>query len=342
MNLSDVIDIAVVGAGPCGLAVGVAAREAGLSCVLFDKGAVTSTLVGYPTHMTFFSTAERLEIGDVPFISVSPKPTRTEAIKYYRRVTDHFYLDVRQYHEVCRVRGEQGAFELTVRGREGELERVAARNVVVATGYFDTPRLLGVPGEETDKVLHYYHEGYPYFRQDCLVVGGGNSATDVALDLFRSGARVRLVHFADRMDKGVKPWVLPDLMNRVEAGDIEARWRTRVVEIRPHSVLLRDEETGETEEIPNDWVFAMTGFVPDPTLLRDLGVGIDRETGIPTHDRESMETNVPGVFLAGVVAAGYDANKIFIENGREHGARIVRRVLGGYGNERDSTPSERR
>jgi thioredoxin reductase (NADPH) len=322
------VDLAVVGAGPCGLAVGVAARQAGVECVIFDKGPITSAIGLYPTHMTFFSTAERLELGGVPFITAADKPTRRDALKYYRRIADIFELDVHQYEGVAEIVEERGAFRVRTLRKDGDVAEYAARNVVIATGYLDTPRLMGVPGEEMPKVFHYYKEGYPYTHEDCLVVGAGNSGVDVALDLYRWGARVTLVHFGDTLDPGVKPWILPDIMNRIKSGEIGVHWRSRVAEVRARSVVLRSEETGALEELPNDWVFAMTGYVPDPSLLRQVGVTIDAQTGIPRHDRETMETDVPGVFIAGVVAAGYDANKIFIENGREHGSRIVHTILG--------------
>ena len=319
-------EIAVIGAGPCGLAVGVAARQAGVDCILFDRGCIARSIAGYPTYMTFFSTAEKLEIGGVPFVIAGDKPSRREALAYYRAVARHFRLAVRQYEEVVAVDGEAGAFRLRTRTPSGVEREYMAANVVVATGYFDTPNLLGVPGETLPKVTHYYREAHPYYDQDCLVVGGGNSAVEAALDLYRTGARVTLVHFADGLDRGVKPWVLPDITNRLQNGEIAVRWRTRVVEIREQSVVLRNEETGELSELPNDWVFAMTGYTPDPRLLRSLGVTVDEHTGIPAHDPTTMETDVPGVFIAGVIAAGRDANKIFIENGREHGPRIVAAV----------------
>jgi thioredoxin reductase (NADPH) len=319
----DSCDIAVVGAGPCGLGVGIAARDADLRCVLFDKYCVASSLSRYPTFMTFFSTSERLEIGGVPFITAADKPTRREALRYYQRLVPLFGLDVRQYHEVTSVAGDGGCFTLRVHSNRGVVEEQRARNVVIATGYFDHPNRLGVPGEELPKVAHQYREGHPYFAQDCLVVGGGNSAVDAALELYRWGARVTIVHFEPDLDKGVKPWVLPDIANRIKSGDIAARWNTRVSEIRQGSVLLRSTSTGAVEELPNDWVLAMTGYTPDPMLAHTLGVSFDSDTGIPQHDSETMETNVRGVFIAGVIAAGNDANKVFIENGREHGARIV-------------------
>lgn len=320
--MAERLDIAVVGAGPCGLGVGVAARQAGLSCRLFDRGPVTSAITLFPTHMTFFSTAERLELGGVPFIVAGEKPTRRDALRYYRRIVEVFDLDVRQYEAVTEVAGGRGEFRLRTLTKDGHSGEHLARTVVVATGYLDTPRLMGIPGEELPKVHHYYKEGAPFFRQDCVVIGAGNSSVDVALDLFRWGARVTLVHFADALDPGVKPWIVPDMQGRLNKGEIAARWRTRLLEVRPRTVVLLNEETGATEELANDWVFAMTGYVPDPTLLQELGVSINPITGIPAHDPATMESDVPGVFIAGVLAAGYDANKIFIENGREHGPRI--------------------
>ncbi len=326
--MTDVHEIAVIGAGPCGLGVGVAASRAGIECVLFDRGCITRSIAGFPTYMTFFSTAERLELGDVPFISTGPRPTRHEALAYYRAVARHFRLDVRQYEEVVAIEGEAGAFRLRTRRLGGGEAEHRAAHVVFATGYFDTPNLLGVPGEDLPKVTHYYREAHPYHDQDCVVVGGGNSAVEAALDLYRTGARVTLVHFGSGLDRGVKPWVVPDITNRLENGEIAVHWRTRVAEIRERSVVLVCEETGERTEIPNDWVLAMTGFTPDTRLLRSLGVSVDEGTGIPAHDPATMETDVPGVFIAGVLAAGKDANKIFIENGREHGPRIVEAVRG--------------
>jgi thioredoxin reductase (NADPH) len=305
--------------------VGVAARAAGVSCRLFEKANVVSAISRYPTHMTFFSTAEKLELGAVPFISQGDKPNRREALRYYQRIVRHFDLDVRQYEAVSAVTGQAGNFVVATVRKDGHAFSYQVRNVVIATGYLDTPCLLGVPGENQPHVTHYYREGSPYFDQDCIVIGAGNSGVDVALDLYRWGARVTLVHFADVLDPGVKPWILPDISNRLKNGEIAARWHTRVAEIKPSSVVL--ESDGQHQEIAADFVFAMTGYRPDPTLLMSLGVTIDAETGIPAHDPATMQTNVPGVFIAGVLAAGYNANKIFIENGRDHGPQIVRTLL---------------
>ncbi|MGQ0815099.1 MAG: YpdA family putative bacillithiol disulfide reductase [Gemmatimonadota bacterium] len=315
------IDIAVVGAGPCGVGVGVAAREAGRSCMLFDKASVVSAITRYPTHMTFFSTAEKLELGGVPFISQGDKPNRREALRYYQRVIREFDLAVHQYEEVVSITGRAGSFLLETMRKDGRAGRCEARSVVIATGYLDTPVLLDIPGEAQPHVLHYYKEGAPYFDQQCVVIGGGNSAVDVALDLYRWGAHVTLVHFADTFDGGVKPWILPDITNRVKSGEIRVCWGTRVTQIGPSSVFIQSDD--EQNELPADFVFAMTGYRPNPYLLETLGVSIDVETGIPAHDPATMQTNVPGVFIAGVIAAGLNANKIFIENGREHGPKIV-------------------
>lgn len=327
---NEIFDIAVVGAGPCGLGVGVAAKQGGLSCVLFDKASVVSAITRYPTHMTFFSTAERLELGGVPFISQGDKPNRREALRYYQRITKQFALNVRQYEGVSSIAGSAGDFTVHTLRKDGGKASYRARNVVIATGYLDTPVLMGVPGEEQEHVAHYYKEGSAYFDTDCVVIGGGNSAVDVALDLYRWGARVTLVHFLENVDPGVKPWILPDIANRIKSGEIAARWGTRVMEIRAASVVL--DCNGNREQIPADFVFAMTGYRPDPTLLQSLGATIDPETGIPQHDAETMQTSVAGVFIAGVLAAGYNANKIFIENGREHGPRIVQAIRQGQKN----------
>lgn len=320
----QVLDIAVIGAGPCGLAVGAAARDAGLRCVLFDRGPLTATIVReYPPYIAFFSTAEKLEIGGLPFPIERGKPTREEALAYYRRAAEFFGLDVRQYEEVLAIEGREGDFRLRSREASGEERTTRARAVVVATGSFDAPNPLGVPGEELPKVKHRYDEPHPYWRQDVITVGGGNSAVESALELWRAGARVTFVHFARELDRGVKPWILPDIRNRFAKDQIPVRWGTRVERIMPATVVLRDVDTGETDEIPNDWVFAMTGWHAEPRLLSDLGVPIDPATGTPEHDPDTFQTRIPGVYVAGVLTAGNDANRIFIENGRHHGVRIV-------------------
>ena len=321
------IDVVVVGAGPCGIAACAAARQAGLSTVLFDRGCVTQSILGYPYYMTFFSTAEKLEIAGVPFTIPDSKPNRREALSYYRRVVRAHALDVRQYEEVTAVAGLNGDFAVHTRPMNGPARVTRCRAVIIATGGFHEPNLLGVGGEDLPKVLHYYREPYPFYDQDVVVVGGRNSAVEAALELFRNGARPTLVHFLDTIDEGVKSWVVLDITNRLEKGEIPVYWRHRVSEVRPRSVVLREEESGRTTELKNDWVLALIGWHADPSLLRSMGVLIDEDTGIPSHDPATMETNVPGVFVAGVLAAGDDANKIFIENGKEHGGLIARALL---------------
>jgi len=325
--MSDIIDLAVVGAGPCGIAVGTAAATAGLRATLYDRGCITNSLVDYPYYMTFFSTARKLEIGGVPFSIAASKPNRREALTYYRRVVEHYDLDVHQYEEITSIEGQRGDFLLHTKTRSGAEGTLRAKAVVVATGGFHEPNYLDVPGEDLPKVKHYYQEPYPFYDQDVLVVGAGNSSVESALETYRAGARVTMVHIFDEMDRGVKPWVVPDIQNRLKNGEIEVYWRHRIQEIRLTSVILWNMDSEETVEIPNDWVLAMTGWRPDRHFISGLGIDIDDETGIPSHTPDTMESNVPGIYIAGVLAAGYNANKIFIENGKFHGPKIVEAVV---------------
>lgn len=320
------VDVLVVGGGPCGLAAAISAQRAGLRAVVVESRVVASTISQYPTYVRFFSTAEKLSLGGMPFVVAEDKPSRRDALAYYRAVVRHFDLAVRQYEQVLRITGEFGAFEVHTRTRAGEDRVIRAGAVVVATGYFGSPNKLGVPGEDLPHVAHVYHEGHEAFQQDVVVVGGGNSAAEAALDLWRSGARVTLVHFGPTFDKRIKPWVGPDFENRVKEGSISAAWNARVAAIEPGAVVVTTPD-GE-RRLPASLVYVMTGFAPNLALLRDVGVPIDPATGVPAHDPETLETTTPGVFIAGVVVAGYDANKVFIENGRYHGDRIVARLQG--------------
>jgi thioredoxin reductase (NADPH) len=320
------VDVAIIGAGPCGLAAAISAQRAGLTALVFDAECVVGAITHYPTYATFFSTAEKLSLGGLPFVTAGEKPTRRDALAYYRAVVRHFAIPVRQYEPVVRIDGDAGAF--TVRTvRRGTERATEARAVIVATGYWGSPNRLNVPGEDLPHVTHAYREGHPFFQQNAVVVGGGNSAAEAALDLWRAGARVTLVHFGSTFDKKIKPWVLPDFTNRVAEGSITAIWNNRVVAIGAEDLTLCSID-GVSSTIPADHVFLMTGFAPNVDLLEQVGVTIDSATGIPAHDPTTLETDVPGVFIAGVVVAGYDANKVFIENGRFHGDQIVARLLG--------------
>lgn len=324
--MANEVDIVIVGGGPCGLAAAISAQKAGFKPLVIDAEVVVSTIAAYPTYVRFFSTAEKLSIGGLPFVIATEKPSRRDALAYYRSAVLHFSIPVRQRERVVAIQGRTGSFVVVSRTQAGEERRTKAGTVIVATGYFGSPNRLGVSGEDLPHVSHVYREGHEAFLQDAVVVGGGNSAAETALDLWRSGARVTLVHFGPKFDKKIKPWVLPDFNNRVKEGYIAAKWDSRVKAIEPSEVILNTAR-GE-ERIRADRVYIMTGFAPSVELLRETGIPIDPATGIPAHDPQSLETSVPGVFLAGVVVAGYDANKVFIENGRYHGDRIVARLLG--------------
>src|SRR5689334_18599139 len=284
-------DLVIVGGGPCGLAAAVSAQRAGLKPLVIESGVVVSTIESYPTYVRFFSTAEKLSIGGLPFVIATEKPTRRDALAYYRTVVTYFGIPLRQRERVTAIDGKSGEFTVVSRNAAGEERHTRAGAVVVATGYFGSPNKLGVPGEDSPHVTHLYREGHEAFMQDVVVVGGGNSAAEAALDLWRSGARVTLVHFGPTFDKKIKPWVLPDFLNRMKEGSINAKWDSRVKRIEPDCVVV-DGPAGE-ERLPASFVYVMTGFAPMVDLLRDAGVPIDATTGIPAHDPATLETAVP-------------------------------------------------
>lgn len=324
--MSEKFDLLIVGGGPCGLAAAISAKNAGLNAVVVESRVVVSTITHYPTYVRFFSTAEKLSLGGVPFVVAAEKPTRRDALAYYRAIVRHFALKVRQYERVTSIDKSGDGFIVRSELRNGSTRDTEAKAVVVATGYFGSPNYLKVPGEDLTHVAHVYREGHEAFDQDAVVVGGGNSAAEAALDLWRSGARVTFVHFGPTFDKKIKPWVLPDFVNRMKEGSILAKWESRVRRIESDHVVI-DGPQGE-ERLDATFVYIMTGFAPMLDLLREAGVPIDPQTGIPHHDPATLETAVPGIFIAGVVVAGFDANKVFIENGRYHGDKIVARILG--------------
>lgn len=311
--------VAVVGAGPTGLACGIELKRRGIDAVLFDKGCVVNSLYHYPTNMVFFTTPELLEIGDIPMTALNEKPVRAEALKYYRRVAAHYQLDIRQYEAVEKVTGADGAF--TVHTAKGEYP---ARKVILATGYYDRPNLLGVPGENMAKVIHYYKEPHPYYNHDVLVVGGKNSAAIAALELWWTGARVTLVHRRATLSDSIKYWIRPNIENRIRNGEIKAYFESCVKEIQEKSVVIATP--GGEVTAPNDFVFAMTGYRPDTEFLAAHGITFDAVTGRPYTNPETLESERKGVYLAGVLVAGMHTNEIFIENGRFHGRQIAEAI----------------
>jgi thioredoxin reductase (NADPH) len=318
-------DVLVIGAGPTGLACAIDAQNAGFRVVLVDKGCLCNSLYHYPSHMTFFTTPELLEIGNIPFPSPNPKPNRNEALQYYRQVAAHYRLDVRQYQTVERVTGADGNFQVHIRDRFERASSLVARKLVVATGYYDLPNYLEIPGESLSKVMHYYDDPHPYSGLDVVVIGGKNSAAIAALELWRHGARVTLVHRGPGMHRHVKYWIKPDIENRIKAGEVTAYFESQVAEITPDTVLL--ETPSGKRVLKNDFVFALIGYHPDFEFLDSLGVhaeGVDR---MPVCDPECLESNVPGIYLAGVIVAGNRTNEIFIENGRFHGQQIARDLV---------------
>ena len=322
VSTSKMVDLLVIGAGPTGLACAIEAQRAGLTALLVDKGCLCNSLFHYPSNMTFFTTPELLEIGDMPFSSPNQKPNRNEALEYYRKVAEHYSLDIRQYENVERVDGVDGNFTVHTVDRVSRPLKYRARKLVLATGYYDLPNYLGIPGEGLSKVKHYYHEPHPFYSLDVLVIGGKNSAAIAALDLWRHGAKVTLVHRGSEMHRHVKYWILPDINNRIKNGEIKAYFNSNVTNISEDDVTLSTPRGAVT--LPNQFVFALTGYHPDFSFIERLGVVLDESNDrCPVCDPVTLESNVPGIYLAGVIVAGERTNEIFIENGRFHGKLIA-------------------
>ncbi|HEX4164639.1 MAG TPA: YpdA family putative bacillithiol disulfide reductase [Bryobacteraceae bacterium] len=316
-------DIAIVGAGPTGLACGIELMRRGLRPVLFDKGCVVNSIYHYPINLVFFTTPELLEIGDIPMTSLNEKPGRTEALKYYRRVADHYKLDVHQYEKVLGFDGADGHFSVRTETRLGP-HCYSAKKIILASGYYDIPNTLEIPGENLDKVIHYYREAHPYYNQDVLIIGAKNSACISALELFWTGARVTLVHRGAGISNNVKYWIKPNIENRIKSGEIKAYFHSTVKGIRPKDVVLETPD-GEVT-LPNDYVFAMTGYRPDFEFMAEHGIHLDPATSKPITDPGTLESERRGVYLAGVIVAGTHTNEIFIENGRFHGKVIAEAI----------------
>jgi thioredoxin reductase (NADPH) len=317
MNREDVI---IVGGGPCGLAAAIALKKKGKNPLIIEKGNIVNAIYNYPTHQTFFSSSEKLAIGDVPFITENLKPKRNQALVYYREVVKREKLRINKYEKVIELtKKEQSVFDVIT-----DKQRYTSENIVIATGYYDNPNFMGIPGEELEKVSHYFKEAHPFFDMDVAVIGGKNSSVDAAIELEKAGARVTVLYRGTEYSTSIKPWVLPEFEALVRSGTVNMVFNAEVKEITQDSIVYENER--ETVRLKNDHVFAMTGYRPDHAFLKKMGVKIEADTGRPYFNPETMETNVPGIFIAGVIAAGNNANEIFIENGRFHGGQIAEAI----------------
>ena len=314
-------DLIIVGAGPIGLACGIEAEKNSLDYLIIDKGMLVNSIFNYPVNTTFFSTSDKLEIGDIPFISHNIKPTRTEALEYYRRVCDSWKLKLSLYNDVTEILNKENYFELkTIKGNFN------SKKVIICTGFYDIPYMLNIPGEDKDKVLHYYNESHPYYKMDIAIVGAGNSAVDAALDTYRKGAKsVTMIIRENEIGKNIKYWVRPDIINRIENNEINVFYESTITEIKDKTILINNKE-GDVV-IENDFVLAMTGYLPNYGILEKLGVEIlNDDFKTPFYNEKTMETNVQGLFLAGVICGGLKTNKWFIENSRDHSEKIISQI----------------
>lgn len=318
---ASVFDVLIVGAGPTGLSCAIELKRRGLDAVVVDKGCVVNSLYHYPTNMTFFTTPELLEIGDIPMTAVREKPTRGEALKYYRRVAEHYRIDIRQYEKVDNLQGEDGAFLVTTTSKRDGAGQHRAGKIILATGYYDIPVKMNVPGEDLPKVLHYYREPHPFYDCDVAVIGGKNSAAITALEVYRAGGRVTLIHRDSKLSDRIKYWIRPDIDNRLKNGEITSYFESSVLAITQREIRIATPDGEKT--LRNDFVLAMTGYSPDLDFLRRAGIVLEPDTQKPRTDPETLESGRPGIYLAGVIVAGMHTNEIFIENGRFHGMQIA-------------------
>jgi thioredoxin reductase (NADPH) len=321
----DSYDVICIGAGPTGLACAIEAKRAGMRSLVIDKGCLCNSLFHYPTNMTFFTTPERMEIGDLP-MTTTQKPTRPEALTYYRRAVEHYNIETRLYERVQQIEGKDGAFLVATQSDSGAPHQYRGGKIIIATGYYDRPNRLGIPGEDLPHVSHYFAEAHPYWKQDVIVIGAKNSAAEAALELFRAGARVVLVHRGTEVGKNLKYWVKPDIENRIRAGEIRAMFSSEVTRIEPGQAWVKHSD--REQAVPAAQVFALTGYHPDFAFLERQGISLDPETCRPQCNPETLETNVAGIYVAGVVVGGKNTSDIFIENGRFHGRQIISAMTG--------------
>lgn len=313
-------DVIIIGGGPCGLAAAISLQEIGKKPLIIEKGNVVNSIFHYPTHQTFFSTSEKLEIGGMPFVTDSYKPKRNQALVYYREVVKRKQLRINAFETVIKVSKQNDQFHVHT-----DKNIYSANFVIIATGYYDHPNFMDVPGEGLPKVFHYFKEAHPYFDKDVCVIGGKNSSVDAAIELVKAGARVTVLYRGEEYSRSIKPWILPEFESLVKNGIISMEFRANVIEITENQIIYSKD--GQQKTIKNDFVFAMTGYHPDHKFLKKMGVKIDEETGRPLFNSETMETNIEGIYIAGVIAAGNNANEIFIENGRFHGGQIASSIL---------------
>jgi len=317
----EILDILIIGAGPIGLNCALEAEKNNLSYLIVEKGTIVNSLYNYPLYMKFFSTAEKLEIAEIPFISAAPKPGRQEALEYYQGIARQKNLNINLYEKVLKVSKEEAKFEV-----ETSKSKYLAKNVIISTGFYDIPNLMNIPGENLEKVKHYYTEPYPYANQKIVVIGSSNSSVDAALETYRKGAEVTMIIRNSEISKNVKYWVKPDIENRIAEGNIKAFFNSELVEIKENSVVFKNDN-GEIKEIENDFVLAMTGYLPDFEFLKNSGIDLQGECLNPVYNPETMESNIPKLYLAGVVCGGKDTHLWFIENSRIHAEMIVKNII---------------
>lgn len=322
MNQEQVI---IVGGGPCGMSSAIELQKHGINPLIIEKGNIVNTIYRFPTHQMFFSSSEKLEIGNVAFITEKQKPVRNQALAYYRSVAERKSLRINTFETVTTIKEFGQNFQITTQDNSQETHTYQAEKVIIATGYYDQPNYMNIPGEKLDKVMHYFKEAHPYYNKNVVIVGGKNSAVDAALELHKAGARITVLYRGSVYSKSIKPWILPEFEALVKKGVVHMAFNTQVNKITKGEVHY--SVNGKMNKINNDFVFAMTGYKPDLTFLENIGININQDNGKPDFKEYSMETNIPGIYIAGVVASGYNNNEIFIENGRFHGEKIAEAIV---------------